>query len=121
MTKTKLFLKNHLILVVIVLILILSAAYLVTFGLVYVSFSEPAAPNTLPSGTRFCVDYDGGLEFSVKGKTTLTEGTSITEKIDYCVDGSNELREFYCESNKINSIYVECTGHGSRCSDGACV
>ncbi len=61
-----------------------------------------------------CIDSDGGLNYYLKGTSTLSNGSILT---DYC-SASFYLTEFYCANNSSFYSYVNCLG---GCSNGACL
>lgn len=70
-----------------------------------------------------CLDSDGGKRYDLQGNTQLIiDQEIINEQTDYCID-SNNLIEYWCESNGIHNETVllssiECT---NGCVNGACI
>lgn len=61
-----------------------------------------------------CVDTDTGLDFFKVGTVTKADRTEI----DRCTS-TNELREYFCGDNSIDSILYNC-GSAYTCDEGAC-
>jgi len=73
-----------------------------------------------PGVILVCDDTDGGVSRIKKGTATVSDGKStVGSETDYCVDGNN-LQEFFCDNEMIDSIEIACPG-SEYCLDGECV
>lgn len=77
----------------------------------------------LPGVTHVeCVDTDGGQDRYAYGEVYLltyyTDGSTEKGEVfaDYCIEGTNNMREFYCEGGEIRKLSVGCVG----CDGGVC-
>jgi len=71
---------------------------------------------------NICNDSDNGLNYDVKGKTSITnaEGKAIKSQTDKCIVRHNNkanLIEYYCRKNIISSFYYKCP---FGCENGVC-
>jgi len=78
---------------------------------------DPPPDNEIPPADNItCADTDNGKNYSQKGTTSLSDGTS---KTDICFIGMESpiLQEYYCENGSIQKETVSC----DVCTDGVCV
>ncbi|HLC60789.1 MAG TPA: alkaline phosphatase family protein [Candidatus Nanoarchaeia archaeon] len=112
----------------------------------YKDYKLSGVEYTVESPVQQCTDSDGGKDYYVKGQTTecdysildtvqgggtggcpFAEDSCLTESIQSILRENdpvakrpatkNTLQEFYCERNKLQSVYYECP---NGCKDGAC-
>ena len=72
---------------------------------------------SVESPTIVCTDSDGGRDYFVRG---LTSNSSNTFR-DGCINGINNVKEFYCKPDPDGKIYSENYTCLNGCADGACV
>ncbi len=105
--------KNNLIIVVIGIVVLA----LIIMGIVNYSLVGQAGKAEKKGGVAsVCIDTDGAKNYAAAGKVTAGKTTSL----DSCIDNSN-LKEYYCNKNKIESVNYNCMSEGKACKNGACV
>lgn len=69
-----------------------------------------------------CSDTDGGSIFEKGTISGTTEGGDTFEVTDYCaVDGSNTVKEYYCDLSQYSGHKSELVYCEKGCSGGACI
>ena len=63
-----------------------------------------------------CLDDDGGLNYSVRGKTSV----NTESQKDFCASNT-VLTEYFCSNNEIMNESYDCSSEGKICQNGACV
>ncbi len=69
-----------------------------------------------------CVDTDEGQDRYTYGEVYLltyySDGSTEKGEVfsDYCVEGTNNMKEYYCQSGEVRKLDVGCVG----CSGGVC-
>ncbi|MFH1521192.1 MAG: hypothetical protein ABID61_06105 [Candidatus Micrarchaeota archaeon] len=66
-----------------------------------------------------CTDSDGGLTYSVSGKTTLTGATPFTQ-FDSCEEDDGDITEWYCPTSSTRSSIVHHCPYGCTPNQNYC-